>query len=90
MTERRRKSQPSVPPSAKKNTPANLDDFDLAVHKSVEYVYKSPSKMTSPEKKAFSQQLFAHDDKINKKVQKTLQAADRVNNETLMTILESK
>lgn len=46
--------------------------------------------MTSPEKKKFSQQLFAHDDKINMKVKKTLQAADNVESKTLWTIFESK
>ena len=32
------------------------------------YKYYSPSKMTSPEKRAFSKKLFAHDDRINLKV----------------------
>ena len=46
--------------------------------------------MTSPEKRAFSRQLFEHDDKINIKVRKTLQAANNVHSSTLNTIEESR
>lgn len=67
-----------------------LDNIEVQSNVSEEYVYKSPSKMTSPEKKAFAQQLFGHDDKINAKVKLTLQAANKVEHETLNTIEESK
>ena len=54
LTGRRRQSQPSLPPSASKKGPQSLDELDLESHKSVEYVYKSPEKMTTPEKKIFA------------------------------------
>jgi hypothetical protein len=38
---------------AKKNA-FQVDNADVTSNRSEEYVYKSPSKMTSPEKKAFS------------------------------------
>ena len=53
-------------------------------------MYKSPSKMTSPEKKAFSQQLFDHDDQINLKVSQTLKKANKVSCNILDTIEASK
>jgi len=52
--EKRQRSQPALPPSATKNERPILDNIELQSHMSEEYVYKSPSKMTSPEKKAFS------------------------------------
>lgn len=46
--------------------------------------------MTSPEKKAFSKKLFAHDDQINMKVKQTLQKANTVHSDTIVTIEASK
>ena len=40
-----------------------------------EYNCKSPSKMTSPEKKVFKEELFERDDKITEKVNITLNNA---------------
>lgn len=55
ITEKRRKSQPPMAASSS-NSPSKLqiDIDDVKDNVSEEYVYKSPSKMTSPEKKAFS------------------------------------
>ena len=52
--EKRQRSQPVLPPSATKNERPILDNIEVQSHVSEEYVYKSPSKMTSPEKKKFS------------------------------------
>ena len=54
INNKRRKSQPSLPASAAKNGREPLEELELESQKSVEYVYRSPSKMTSPEKKAFA------------------------------------
>ena len=49
----RRNSQPASPDRYKNNA-EQLECLEVTSHVSEEYVYKSPSKMTSPEKKAFS------------------------------------
>ena len=54
------------------------------------YEYESPTKMSSPQKKAFSKKLFAHDDKINLKVQKSLMAAKNVKESSEVTIVDSR
>ena len=46
--------------------------------------------MSSPEKKVFSKKLFAHDDKINLKVQRSLMAAKNVKESSEVTIVESR
>ena len=46
--------------------------------------------MSSPEKKVFSKKLFAHDDKINLKVQRSLMAANNVKESSEVTIVESR
>ena len=49
----RRNSQPASPDRYRANC-EQLECLEVTSHISEEYVYKSPSKMTSPEKKAFS------------------------------------
>ena len=51
---------------------------------------KSPSKMTSPEKKVFKDELFERDDKITEKVNITLNNAQDVIERTTTTIDENK
>jgi len=50
-SERRGHSQAEV---LRASARATLDEIEVVSHISDDYVYKSPSKMTSPEKKAFS------------------------------------
>ena len=63
---------------------------DIISNKSENYEYKSPTKMTSPEKKAFAKQLFKHDDGINLKVQKSLMAARIVKKSASVSIVDSR
>ena len=51
---KRRKSQPMGNKKEAKKNQLRVDNADVTSNRSEEYVYKSPSKMTSPEKKAFS------------------------------------
>ena len=51
---KRRKSQPMGNGKDAKKDAFQVDNADVTSNRSEEYVYKSPSKMTSPEKKAFS------------------------------------
>ena len=50
----------------------------------------SPSKMTSPEKKVFKDELFERDDKMTEKVNVTLHKAQKVNEKVKTTIVENK
>lgn len=54
MCRRRNTSEPSMSPTEKIKAARPQDKLEYESHKSEKYIYRSPSKMTSPEKREFS------------------------------------